>query len=232
MRLFWERFWENLPYFLEVLIPAAGMTVRIAAGAFVLAIVVGLVLALLQTVNVALITFVVRTYIEVIRGTPVLAQLFILYFGLTEFGIRFTPVQAAILGLGFNGGAYLAEVFRAGIQSIHAGQMEAALTVGMTPLAAMRYVVLPQALNVLVPPTTNYSIALLKDTAIVSAVAAPEIMFRARNLVMETYLSAQIYLLVALMYLVMSLILAAISRRLEQRLAVSGSRGAGRPGLA
>jgi len=230
--LFWERFRDNLPYFLDVLIPAAGMTVRIAAGAFVLAIVVGLVLALLQTVRLAIVTIVVRTYIEIIRGTPVLAQLFILYFGLTEIGIRFTPVQAAIIGLGLNGGAYLAEVFRAGIESIHAGQMEAALTVGMTPLSAMRYVILPQALNVVAPPTTNYSIALLKDTAIVSAVAAPEIMFKARNLVMETYLSAQIYLLVAVMYLVMSLILAFISRRLERRLAVSGSSGAGRPSAA
>lgn len=223
--LFWERFVDNLPYFLEVLIPAAGMTVRIAAGAFVLAIVVGLVLALLQTIRIGLVTLVVRSYIELIRGTPVLAQLFILYFGLTEVGIRFTPIQAAILGLGLNGGAYLAEVFRAGIESIHAGQMEAALTVGMTPLTAMRYVILPQALRVVVPPTTNYSIALLKDTAIVSAVAAPEIMFKARNLVMETYLSAQIYLLVAIMYLVMSLILAFISRRLERRLGESGATG-------
>ncbi|MCC7022169.1 MAG: amino acid ABC transporter permease [Thermomicrobiales bacterium] len=223
--LFWERFVDNLPYFLEVLIPAAGMTVRIAAGAFVLAIVVGLVLALLQTIRIGLVTLVVRSYIELIRGTPVLAQLFILYFGLTEVGIRFTPIQAAILGLGLNGGAYLAEVFRAGIESIHAGQMEAALTVGMTPLTAMRYVILPQALRVVVPPTTNYSIALLKDTAIVSAVAAPEIMFKARNLVMETYLSAQIYLLVAIMYLVMSLILAFISRRLERRLGESGTTG-------
>lgn len=231
MGRFWERFFENLPYFLEVLIPAAGMTVRIAAGAFVLAIAVGLVLALLQTLRIGVVTAAARTYIEVIRGTPVLAQLFILYIGLTEFGIRFSPIQAAILGLGLNGGAYLAEVFRAGIQSIHAEQMEAALTVGMTPIAAMRWVVLPQALNVVVPPTTNYSIALLKDTAIVSAVAAPEIMFRARNLVMETYLSAQIYLLVALMYLVMSLILAFISRRIERRLAVSGATGV-RPGVA
>jgi His/Glu/Gln/Arg/opine family amino acid ABC transporter permease subunit len=220
---FWQRLWEELPYFLEVLIPAAGMTVRIAAGAFVLAIVVGLFLALLQTLKAPLITPLIRAYIEVIRGTPVLAQLFILYFGLTEIGIRFTPVQAAILGLGLNGAAYLAEVFRAGIGSIHAGQMEAALTVGMTPLMAMRYVVLPQALNVVVPPTTNYSIALLKDTAVVSAVAAPEIMFKARNLVMETYLSSQIYLLVAVMYLAMSLILAFVSRRLERRLAVSGA---------
>ena len=91
----------------------------------------------------------------------------------------------------------------------------------------MRWVILPQALNVVVPPTTNYSIALLKDTAVVSAVAAPEIMFRARNLVMETYLSAQIYLLVAVMYLVLSLILAAVARRVERRLAVSGRSGQG-----
>lgn len=224
--LFWERLWQNLPYFLEVLIPAAGMTVRIAAGSFVLAIVAGLVLALLQTARIPPLSAVVRTYIEVIRGTPVLAQLFILYFGLAEIGIRFTPVQAAILGLGCNGAAYLAEVFRAGIESIHTGQMEAALTIGMTPLAAMRYVVLPQALSVVVPPTTNYSIALLKDTAVVSAVAAPEIMFRARNLVMETYLSAQIYLLVAAMYLVLSLILAYLSRRIERRIGGAALRRA------
>lgn len=223
--LFWDRLIENLPYFLEVLIPAAGMTVRIAAGAFVLAIVVGLVLALLQTMKVSLVTLIVRTYIEIVRGTPVLAQLFILYFGLTQVGIRFTPIQAAIIGLGFNGGAYLAEVFRSGIESIHRGQMESALTVGMTPIAAMRWVILPQAMTVVVPPTTNYSIALLKDTAVVSAVAAPEIMFKARNLVTETYLSAQIYLLVALMYLCMSLVLSWISRRLERRLAVSSATG-------
>jgi His/Glu/Gln/Arg/opine family amino acid ABC transporter permease subunit len=223
--LFWERLRDNLPYFLEVLIPAAGMTVRIAAGAFALAIAAGLLLALLQTLKAPFVHGLVRTYIEIIRGTPVLAQLFILYFGLTEFGIRFTPVQAAILGLGLNGAAYLAEVFRAGISSIHSGQMEAALTIGMTPLMAMRWVILPQALTVVVPPTTNYSIALLKDTAVVSAVAAPEIMFKARNLVMETYLSAQIYLLVAVMYLAMSLLLAYVSRRLERRLAVSGATG-------
>jgi polar amino acid transport system permease protein/cystine transport system permease protein len=90
----------------------------------------------------------------------------------------------------------------------------------------MRYVVLPQALSVVVPPTTNYSIALLKDTAVVSAVAAPEIMFRARNLVMETYLSAQIYLLVAVMYLVLSLILAYLARRVERRIGGATSRRA------
>ncbi|HEU5430899.1 MAG TPA: amino acid ABC transporter permease [Thermomicrobiales bacterium] len=217
---FWAKLWTNLPYFLETLMPAAVTTIAVTVGAFVLAVIVGLLLALLQRAKFDLVRKAVRAYIEIVRGTPVLAQLFILYFGLAEFGLKFTPLQAAILGLGLNGAAYLAEVFRAGIQSIHAGQMEAALTIGMTPLAAMRYVVLPQAIGVVVPPTANYSIALLKDTAVVSAVAAPEIMFRARNLVMETYLSMQIYLLVALMYLVLSFALSRVAVALERRLAV------------
>ena len=218
---FWVRLWENLPYFLEVLLPAAVTTVKVTAAAFVLAIATGLLLALLQTVRLLPVQVAVRTYIEVVRGTPVLAQLFILYFGLAEVGIRFTPFQAATLGLGLNGAAYLAEVFRAGIQAVHAGQMEAALTVGMTPLQAMRFVVVPQALRIVVPPVANYSIGLLKDTAVVSAVAAPEIMFRARNLVMETYLSMQIYLIVAVMYLVMSLTLARLAAGLERRFALA-----------
>lgn len=218
---FWVKLWENLPYFLEILLPAAWVTIRVTAIAFLLAVAAGLLLAVLQTSPLPPLRVLVRTYVEVIRGTPVLAQLFILYFGLAEFGIRFTPFQAAALGLGLNGAAYLAEVFRAGIQSIHAGQMEAALAIGMAPLSAMRYVVVPQALRVVVPPVTNYSIALLKDTAIVSAVAAPEIMFRARNLVMETYLSMQIYLLVAVMYLAMSLVLARMAARVERRFAVA-----------
>ncbi len=218
---FWAKLWENLPYFLEILLPAAWVTIRVTAIAFLLAVAAGLLLAMLQTSSLLPLRVLVRTYVEVIRGTPVLAQLFILYFGLAEFGIRFTPFQAATLGLGLNGAAYLAEVFRAGIQSIHAGQMEAALAIGLTPLSAMRYVVVPQALRIVVPPVTNYSIALLKDTAIVSAVAAPEIMFRARNLVMETYLSMQIYVLVAVMYLAMSLVLARAAARIERRFAVA-----------
>jgi len=218
---FWQKLWENLPHFLDVLLPAAWTTVRITAGAFLVAIVAGCLLAMLDTIPAPPLRAAIRVYVEVVRGTPVLAQLFILYFGLSEFGIRFSSFQAAILGLGLNGAAYLSEVFRAGIEAIDRGQREAALTVGMTPLQAMRFVVLPQALRVVVPPTANYSIGLLKDTAVVSAVAAPEIMFRARNLVMETYLSMQIYLLVALMYLVMSLALSRVAARLERRFAAA-----------
>lgn len=218
---FWIKLWDHLPHFLDVLLPAALTTIKVTAGGFVVAIVAGCLIAVLDTAPLPPLRIALRTYVEVIRGTPVLAQLFILYFGLSEVGVRFSPFQAAVLGLGGNGAAYLSEVFRAGIQSVHAGQMEAALTVGMTPLQAMRFVVLPQAFRVVVPPVANYSIGLLKDTAVVSAVAAPEIMFRARNLVMETYLSMQIYLIVAAMYLVMSLVLSVLARRLERRFAVA-----------
>ena len=127
------------------------------------------------------------------RAVPVLTQLFIIYFGLTEIGIRLDPLPSAIVGFGINGGAYLTEVFRAGIESIHQGQMEAAQMLGMTRLAALRIVILPQAMRVVLPPLGNFAIGLLKDTALASAVAAPELMFRARTLVDKTFLATQIF---------------------------------------
>src|SRR5207244_2579015 len=151
------------------------------------AIVVGLFVALVR-VGGGPASKLAVAYIEFLRGTPVLAQLFILYFGLVEVGlVTLEPLQAAVLGLGLNGGAYLAEVFRAGIQAIHREQVDAALSIGLTPLNAMRRVILPQAFRIVLAPIGNFSIGLLKDTAVVSAVAAPEIMFRARQLTTETF---------------------------------------------
>jgi polar amino acid transport system permease protein/cystine transport system permease protein len=216
---FWQRFWEELPYFLDVLIPAAGMTVLITAGAFVLAVGVGLLLALLQTAKIPVIHGAVRSYIEIIRGMPVLALLFILYIGLFEVGLPLTPVQAAILGLGMNGAAYMAEIFRAGISAIHAGQLEAALTVGMTPLAAMRWVILPQALQVVLPPLANFAIALLKDTSVASLISAPELMLRARDLASSSFEPFAVFMLAAVLYLAMSLPISFLTRRLEDRFA-------------
>jgi polar amino acid transport system permease protein/cystine transport system permease protein len=155
-------------------------------------------------------------YIEILRGTPALAQLFVIYFGLPDIGIHPEPVTAAIIGLGINGSAYLAEIYRAGIEAIHKGQIEAALSLGMTPTRAMQYIILPQALRMMLPPITNFSIILLKDTALVSVVAAPEIMFFARNLVTETFLSMHVYLLAALIYLCMTIPMARVVAVLER----------------
>jgi polar amino acid transport system permease protein/cystine transport system permease protein len=204
--------------YLDVLLGGLTTTLLVTLGALLLALLGGLILGLARAyVPGSILGRAALSYIEFFRGTPVLIQLFILYFGLTEFGVRMTPLEAAVLGLGLNGSAYLAEVYRAGIQSIHRGQVEAAFSVGLTPTQAVRLVVLPQALRVAIPPIGNYSIGLLKDTAIVSVVAAPEILFRARQLTVATLQGAEIYLVVAALYLALSLPLAYFVRRLEGR---------------
>ncbi|MDQ3226795.1 MAG: amino acid ABC transporter permease [Chloroflexota bacterium] len=210
---------EHLAEWLPQLIAAAGNTLRMTALAFVLAFVVGLVLALAKVSPVAPLRLFATGYIEVMRGIPALAVLFLIYFGLADFGIVFDAFPAAVVGLGLNGAAYMAEVFRAGIQSIHAGQMEAALTVGMTPLAAMRWVIFPQALRVTLPPLANFGIALLKDTSVASIISAPELMLRARDLASSSFQPMEVFLLAAAIYLVMSLPIAFLTRRLEARFA-------------
>lgn len=207
---------ERFPYFMGVLLNGAKMTITVAAGALLLALVIGLVIALLRMSRSRVLRFAAYIYIEFLRGTPALAQLFVIYFGLPDIGIELKPVPAAIIGLGVNGSAYLAEIYRAGITAIHRGQIEAALSLGMTPLRAMQHIILPQALRIMLPPITSFSILLLKDTALVSVVAAPEIMFYARNLVTETFQSMHVYLLAAVIYLSMTVPLSRLVAYLER----------------
>jgi His/Glu/Gln/Arg/opine family amino acid ABC transporter permease subunit len=215
----WLTVWDVLP----VLLFGAVTTLQITAGGFALAALIGLILAVLRRLNWRPLNVAIAIYVDVFRAVPVLTQLFIIYFGLTEIGIRLDPLPAAIVGFGVNGGAYLAEVFRAGIESIHQGQMEAAQMLGMTRLAALRIVILPQAVRVVLPPLGNFVIGLLKDTALASAVAAPELMFRARTLVDKTFLATQIFVTAGAIYLAMSLPLGYLTRLTEARLA-SGRR--------
>jgi len=214
----WGRALAQLPYLVHVLLLGAAMTVQVTAGGFVVAIVLGLVFAVLKTAPARILRVFATAYAEIFRGVPVLTQLFLIYFGLANIGIKLEPVPAAIVGFGINGGAYLTEVFRAGIEAIHGGQLEGASAIGMTRATAMWYVVLPQAVRVVLPPLGNFAIGLLKDTSIASAVAAPELSFRARTLVDQTFLSTQIYLMVAVLYLAMSLPLSRVVRALEARM--------------
>lgn len=216
---FLAKMWQWLPEILPVLFVAIGMTVVVTIGALLVALVLGLIVALMRLSSWRVIRYAALAYTDVMRGTPALVQLFIIYFGLSEIGIEFSPVSAAIVGLGMNGAAYVGEIYRAGIESLHRGQMEAALTLGMTPTRAMRYIILPQAVRLMLPPLTNYAITLVKDTAIVSTIAAPEVMFEARRLVQATFmhsLSGQIYLLCALIYLALTLPLSQLAKRLEK----------------
>jgi His/Glu/Gln/Arg/opine family amino acid ABC transporter permease subunit len=219
MREFWIKLWEWLPEILPVLWHAAGMTVRVTAGALIVALLLGLLVALMRISPLRPLRYIALVYTDVLRGTPALVQLFIIYFGLSDLGLEFDPVTAAIVGLGINGAAYVGEIYRAGIEAIHRGQLEAALSLGLTPLKAMRFIVLPQAVRIMLPPLCNYAILLVKDTAIISTIAAPEIMFEARRLVQATFMhgiSGQIYLLCAVFYLALTLPLSHIATRLER----------------
>ena len=207
----------EIPSLLEPLLIGAITTVEITLASLLVAVVIGLSFALIKLSRLKAAHWLIDIYVEIFRGTPVLAQLFIIYFGLAYLGIKVNAFPAAIIGLGLNGGAILTEVFRAGLAAIHHGQREAALSVGMTPWTTMRYIILPQTWRITLPPLGNYAIALLKDTAVVSAIAAPEIMFYARNLVTSTFQTTLIYILAALIYFCLSFPLARLVDRLERR---------------
>lgn len=217
MGTFFDKLWLFLPDILPVLLRATVMTIQVSAGALVVALALGLVVALMRISPVAPLRWIALFYTDVMRGTPALVQLFIIFFGLSDLGIEFDPVTAAIVGLGMNGAAYVSEIYRAGIQAISRGQVEAALSLGMTPARAMRFIVLPQAVRLMLPPLTNYSISLVKDTAIISAIAAPEVMFEARRLVEEFHVANQIYLIAAMIYLAITIPMSRLARRLERR---------------
>lgn len=200
-----------------ILLRGAVTTLQITAGALVIAIMLGLIMAVIKTSRVRIARFLVNIYVEIFRDVPELTLLFIIYFGLAYAGFKIEPVPAAIMGLGFVGGAFLTDVFRSGFDALHFGQREAALAVGMTPMMAMRFIILPQAVRITLPPIGNYAIGLLKQTAIVSAIAAPEIMFWARNLVTSTFETTLVYVLAAIIYFCMSFPLAQVVNRLEER---------------
>lgn len=191
-------------------------TVKVAIAALIFALVFGLIVALFRLARWRLMRWPAIIYVEAFRGTPALVQLFVIYFGLPDLGFQPSPFQAAIVGLGLNGAAYISEVYRAGIESIHRGQMEAALSIGMTPARAMRYIILPQALRTMLPPLTNFAIVLLKDTALVFTVGILEIMAISRQLVTETLQSGIIYPMAGAIYLCMTIPMARLAARLER----------------
>lgn len=191
---------------LAVLMGGAVTAAVVALGAFVIALAGGMLLAVTVTfARFRLLKLAIATYIEWMRNVPALAHLFVIYFGLAAVGIRLSPLVAAILGLGLVGAAVLCDVFVAGLKCLHAGQREAALSVGMTPRQALIHILLPQMLRVTWPSLGNYTSQLLKDTSIASAIAAPEIMFFARNLVTSTFETTLIYLAAMLLYAAMVL---------------------------
>jgi len=211
---------EMLPYFLNVLGVGALTTVGLTLAAFVVAAVLGFCLALMRLSRHRTLGVLASCYLEIFRNIPILTQLFILYFGLTYIGVTLPAVGAAIIGFGLNGAAILSEVFRSSIKTIDKGQAEAAYSIGMTRSMAMRIIVLPQAFKISIPGMANFAIGLLKDTSLASAAAVPEMTFKAKMLVSETYQTNLIYFLLAIIYLALSLFIAYWASRTERRLNV------------
>jgi His/Glu/Gln/Arg/opine family amino acid ABC transporter permease subunit len=219
-----EIYRENIADWLPEMFDACFGTLKLTFFSFFLAAAVGLFFALLRTSVSRIMRLVAITYIEIARGTPALVILYIVYFVPPQAGLdwlTFSSFTAALIGLALHGGAILAEVFRSGIEALHPGQREAALSLGMTPSKAMAYIILPQAMRVILPPIGNYAIGLLKDTAVCALIAAPELMLRAKDLASSSFQPMAVFLLAAALYFVMSYPLSLAVRAMEARLNIS-----------
>ena len=199
---------------------AAGQSLRLMLVAFVIALAFGAVLVLMRRSSIRILSGIAGVYITAIRGTPVLAQLFFIYFGLAEMGVVLSSWQAAMIGLGGNSAAYVAEIYRAGFESIPHGQIEAARSMGLRRFQITRLVVVPQMVTVVLPPLANQAVVLIKETSVASLIAAPELMLAAKDLASEFYMPLEIYLLAGLMYLLLAFPMSLIARWLEARLRV------------
>ncbi|MGN7933986.1 amino acid ABC transporter permease [Pseudomonas sp. AF76] len=211
-------FLQNALDFLPILLKGAVVTLEVTAGSFVLSSLIGLVLALMMVSRIRAIALFAISVVNVIRGLPIIVQLFYIYFVLPEFGIQLTAMQAGIIGLGIAYSAYQAENFRAGIQAIQQGQIEAAESLGMRGAMVMRRVVLPQALRIALPPYGNTLVMMLKDSSLVSTITVAEMTRAGQLIASSTFENMTVYTLVALLYLAMSLPLSFALRRLEARL--------------
>ena len=197
---------------------AALVTLKLSLLAFLLAVPVGLILAVARVYGGPIVSGAARVYIEVFRGTPVLLQLFVLYYGLAPY-YSLGPVQAAVLGLGLNYGAYEAEVYRGALLAIPRGQTEAAKALGMAPSQTLRHVLLPQALRLALPPMTNDFVSLLKDSSLVSVITVIELTKRMTIAAVDMRGWLVPGLACAALYLALSFPLSELARRLERRLA-------------
>jgi len=201
-----------------LLLVGAGVTVQITALSVGFGLLIGMFVGIARLSKIWPVKALAAVYVDFIRGTPLLVQIFLIYFALPlVLGMRIDPFVAAITACSINSGAYVAEIFRAGIQSIDKGQMEAGRSLGMTWAQTMRYIILPQAFKRIIPPLGNEFIAMLKDSSLVSVIGFEELTRRGQLIIARTYGSFEIWLTVAFIYLVMTLTISRLVDYLERR---------------
>ena len=201
-----------------LLLIGAGVTIQITVLSTAIGFVIGLVVGVARISHLRPLRLLAEVYVEFFRGTPLLVQIFLFYFALPVItGQRIDPFIAAISACGINSGADVAEIFRAGIQSVDEGQMEAGRSLGMTWLQTMRYIIVPQAFKRVIPPLGNEFIAMLKDSSLVSVIGFEELTRRGQLIIAKTYGSFEIWMSVAVIYLVMTLTISRFVAYLERR---------------
>lgn len=209
---------EFIVRYLPLYVEAAKLTLGIGLIGILLSLLVGLVIACIQYFRVPLLRQLAAVYIELSRNTPLLVQLFFLYFGLPKAGIRLSSEGCAVIGLCFLGGSYMAEAFRSGIGSVAQSQEEAALALGFRRLQVIRYVTLPQALAVSVPALCANMIFLIKETSVFSVVALADLMYVAKDLIGLYYKTDEALLMLVIAYLIILLPVSLLAAVLERRL--------------
>ncbi|MGN0170007.1 MAG: amino acid ABC transporter permease [Lachnospiraceae bacterium] len=206
--------------FMKILIPGLKMTIPLTVISFALALVIAVAVALVQFSNIPILKQLARFYIWIIRGTPLLVQLFVVFYGLPNLGILIDPFPAAVLVFALNTGAYDAETIRAAIESVPKGQMEAGYCVGMSYIQIIRRLILPQALRTAFPPLSNSLISLVKDTSLAANITCVEMFMATQRIVARTYEALALYLEVAFIYLMFCTVLTWLQHQGEQKLNV------------
>lgn len=205
---------DSLPFLLQ----GAWVTIRITALSLVFGIILGTLVALARMSPVRWLSGLTLGYIELLRGTPLLVQIFLIFFGIPQLlQQQINEFAAGVIAFSINSSAYVAEILRAGIQSIPKGQREASLSLGFSPTQTLRYIILPQAFTRVIPPLVNESIALLKNSSLLSAIAVVELTRAGQLVSARTFKPFEMYLAVSVIYLVMTLILSFVARQLEAR---------------
>jgi polar amino acid transport system permease protein len=220
--MLWD--WDYVFEILPTLARAALVTIQATLLGFVVAIVLGLVLAIMRISPKPAVSMAATAFVEFVRSTPLLIQIFFLFFVFPQFGITLSAFTAGVIALGLHYGAYCSEVYRAGLENIPRGQWEASTALNLSPYHTFRDVIIPQAIPPVVPALGNYLVALFKETPLLSAIAVLELMQTAKILGSESFRYVEPITLVGGFFLVMSLVSAALVRMVERRLTLPGRR--------
>ena len=209
----WQYVVNAIPKFID----ATLLTLYLAGAGIIFSLIIGIICAVLLVYPVRVLSRIAKAYIEISRNTPLLIQIFFLYFGVAKLGIKLDSITCAIISLAFLGGSYMAEAFRGGLLAVSKGQIESALSIGLTPFQVFRYVVFPQAFAVAIPAIGANCLFLIKETSIVSAIAITELMFLAKEIIGMDYKTNEALFLLMLFYLIVLLPLSIFVRYLEKR---------------